>query len=364
MIREVAETSPLEAAGSEDFSQEHSDAVARWLDAIDRTDQVRMLHAMYDRISVSKFNHRFEDENSNNFYEVVKELQEQALAVKISNSELQPETSDEYLKDARDGDDNWYHLTPLGLEFLRAIFNHDGPPLLAPIVIADDLKAFIKGLPDEARRIDEHLVRADQADPETEFAGFRESVFEGEYAGSLAPPIVPEDPYLLAREMDITVWEGANTLEGQRTVEAKVADAIQGRTQVRLFGPWAPTTSAQVFDETTERPNVFHQFIAGQKFIERLGSDERTESAKMFLRDARDHPDVRVESTSRYLPYVLGIVEDTEQTDSELFIWGRGNPEEESYMMFARTDNPSPALYEWATDLFEYVAERAEEYSN
>ena len=364
MIREVAEPSPVMMADPDDFSKDHSDAIARWLDALDRPDQMWMLHEMRDRISASRFNFQFGTENSNNHFDVVSDLRECALAVKINNSDLQPELADEHLDDSRDGTDNWYHLTPLGLEFVRSVFDSDGPPLLAPAIIADDLRAFLRGLPDEARRIDEHLVRTDRHESDAEFDSFRNTVATGEYTGPFAPPVVPEDPYLLSREMEVRVYEGANTLEGQRTVEAKVAEAIRGRAQVRLFGPWAPTTSAQVFEETSELPNLYHQFIAGQKFLDRIQSDEQIESAEMFLRGVRDHPDVRVESTERYLPYVLGILENKDRTDSELFIWGRGNADEDSYMMFATIDDPSPALYDWATELFEYVAEHAEEYSD
>jgi hypothetical protein len=362
MIREAAEPSAVVVNDSADFSAEHSAAIAQWLDELDRPDQLWMLHEMRDRISASGFNSRFGNENSNNHFDVVGDLRECALAVKINNNDIQPESADEYLKDSRDGEDNWYHLTPLGLEFVRSVLDSNGPPFIAPAVVADDLRAFLRGLPDEARRFDEHLVRTDQYETEAEFDSFRETVRTGDYTGPLAPPVVPEDPYLLPREMNVSVYEGANTLEGQRTIETKVANAIRGRTQVRLFGPWAPTKSVQVFDETPELPNMYHQFVTGQKFMDRIESDEDTDAAELFLQDARDHSDVRVESTDRYLPYVLGILENRERTDSELFIWGRGNPEEDSYMMFATTKDPSPALYDWATELFKYVSERAEAY--
>lgn len=362
MIRDVTDIPPL-LKNSSDFQKKHSDTIERWLDVLDRQDQIWMLHEMRDRISVSEFNDKFQAEESNNYFQVVRELREHGLAVKISNSELQPESADECLNNNGAGSDNWYHLTPLGLEFVRSIFDPDGPPLLAPALIADDLMGFINGLPDESRRIDEHLVRTDHYETESEFDNFREKVSKGDYSGSVAPPVIPEDPYLLSRQMDVTVYEGANTLGGSRSIQEKVSNAIQDRTQVRLFGPWAPTVSAQIFEETSDLPNMYHQFIAGRKFVEQVQSDEQTEPMREFLEQARAHSDIRVESTQRYLPYVFAILEDKERTDCELFIWGRGNPDTDSYLMFATADDPPESLYKWASDLFEYVAQNAEEYT-
>lgn len=364
MIREVPQSSPLSKGDRVDFSEDRSEAIGRWIDAFDRPDQVRMLHEMRDRISVSEFNATFERDTSNYHYDVASELRDDALAVKISNSGLQPESADGYLKESRDGDDDWYHLTPLGLEFLRSITDRDGPPLLGPVSIADDLKGFIKGVPDEARRIDEHLVRTGGYGTEAEFDSFRADVVAGQYGESLAPPIVPEDPYLLSREMDVTVYEGESTFEGRRMLDTRVAEAIRGRTRVRLFGPWAPTKSARMFEEPLDLPGTSHRFIAGQGFIDKIESDERTGSLETFLEQARNRSDIRVDSTQRYLPYVLGILEDEGGADPELFVWGRGNPETEKYMMFATAEDPSPALYAWATDLYEYVADSATEYAD
>lgn len=363
MLREAPQSSPLVSDGHDDFPEERAETIARWIDVFDDPDQLRMLHKMRDRISVSEFNATFERERSNYHYDLGNDLRQNGLAVKISNSDLQPESADDYFKKSRNGDDDWYHLTSLGLEFLRSITDPEGPPLLAPASIADDLKGFIRGVPGESRRIDEHLVRTDAYETEAEFNSFRAEVAAGQYEGSLAPPVVPTNPYLISREMDITVYEGESTLRGQRDLDQKITTAIRGRAQVRLFGPWAPTTSANVFETPLDLPGTSHRFIAGRGFIDKMNSDEQTGSMETFLDEACERSDIQVESTQRYLPYVLGILQNEDGGETELFVWGRGNPETDSYMMFATATDPSPALYNWATDLYEYVADSATEFA-
>jgi hypothetical protein len=146
-------------------------------------------------------------------------------------------------------------------------------------------------------------------------------------------------------------------------LDQKIAKAIQGRAQVRLFGPWAPTTSTDVFETPLDLPGTSHRFIAGQGFIDKMNSDEQTGSMETFLDEACERSDIQVESTQRYLPYVLGILQNEDGGETELFVWGRGNPETDSYMMFATATDPSPALYNWATDLYEYVADSATEFA-
>lgn len=363
MLREVPQSSPLVSDNHDDFPEEHAETTARWISVFGDPDQLRMLHKMRDRISVSEFNATFDRKDSNYHYDLWNALQKNGLAVKISNSDLQPESADDYLKESRNGDDNWYHLTSLGLEFLRSITDPEGPPLFAPASIADEFKGFIRGVPDESRRIDEHLVRTDAYETEAEFDSFRAEVAAGQYEGSLAPPVVPTNPYLISREMDITVYEGESTLGGQRDLDRKIAKAIQGRAQVRLFGPWAPTTSTDAFEAPLDLPGASHRFIAGQGFIDKMNSDEQPASMEIFLDETCERSDIQVESTQRYLPYVLGILEDVDGNEPELFVWGRGNPETDAYMMFATATDPSPALYNWATNLYEYVADSATEFA-
>jgi hypothetical protein len=288
---------------------------------------------------------------------VIGELLDHALVVRVSNSELQPESHDEFLKENREPPDNWYHLTPLGLEFVRSMFEEDGPPLLAPVLIADDLMGFINGLPDESRRIDEHLVRTDDAyETEEEFRMFRKEVREGEYTGTLVPPFVPEEPYLFSREVDVGVYEGGQTTSGIMSLNSILDDALQDCAQVRLFTHSKPPIDIDMFDQTRDLEHMFHQLIVGRSFTEVVeGDDEGAEPETEFFENAQEYSDLRVETTDRYLPYMLGIFENKGQTESELVIWGRGNPDTDTYEMVATGENPAPPLYEWADNLFEYV---------